>query len=98
MMLGRKPFFGEQIQEIGRMARDGDVVEEKMSAARTIDIQEEYVNRLRRDWDGKGRPLKVVWDNGNGSAGDVLAALLRVLPGEHTVLNGAIDGTFPEHD
>jgi phosphomannomutase len=97
MMLGRKPFFGAQIQEIGRMARDGDVVEEKMSAARTIDIQEEYVHRLRRDWDGGDRKLNVVWDNGNGSAGEVLAALVRLLPGEHTVLNGTIDGTFPAH-
>ena len=26
MMLGKKPFYGQQIQEIGRMAREGDVV------------------------------------------------------------------------
>ena len=97
MMLGRKPFFGTQIQDIGRMAREGDVVAESAAATRTIDMQEEYVNRLRRDWDGKDRKLKVVWDNGNGSAGEVLAALVRLLPGEHTVLNGTIDGTFPAH-
>ena len=97
MMLGRKPFFGAQIQEIGRMARDGDVVAETAAATRTIDMEEDYVTRLRRDWDGKDRKLKVVWDNGNGSAGDVLAQLVRRLPGEHTVLNGTIDGTFPAH-
>ena len=27
MMLGGKPFFGEQIRRLGQMARDGDVVE-----------------------------------------------------------------------
>ena len=41
--------------------------------------------------------LKVVWDNGNGAAGDVLQRLVAGLPGEHVVLNGAIDGTFPAH-
>jgi phosphomannomutase len=97
MMLGRKPFFGAQIQEIGRMAREGDVVAETSAATRTIDMEEDYVTRLRRDWDGRDRQLKVVWDNGNGSAGDVLAQLVRHLPGEHIVLNGTIDGTFPAH-
>ena len=97
MMLGRKPFFGAQIQDLGRMAREGDVVAEAAAGARAIDIQEEYVKRILRDWDGGDRKLKVVWDNGNGSAGDALAALVRGLPGEHTVLNGTIDGTFPAH-
>src|SRR5580698_10827421 len=39
MMLGRKPFFGAQIQDIGRMAREGDVVPEASATTRTIDIQ-----------------------------------------------------------
>ena len=41
--------------------------------------------------------LKVVWDNGNGAAGEVLHQLVASLPGEHIVLNGEIDGTFPDH-
>ena len=41
--------------------------------------------------------LKVVWDNGNGAAGEVLEKLVAGLPGEHTVLNGTIDGRFPAH-
>ena len=97
MMLGRKPFFGTQIQDIGRMARDGDVVAETKAPARGVDIAGEYVKRLLVDWDGGDRRLKVVWDNGNGSAGDVLAELVKGLPGEHIVLNGTIDGTFPAH-
>src|SRR5580658_9612972 len=60
MMLGRKPFFGAQIQDIGRMAREGDVVPEAAATTRSIDIQVEYVNRLLRDWDGGKRALKVV--------------------------------------
>ena len=97
MMLAGKPFFGEQIRRLGEMARDGDVVQENEATQRDIDISDDYVARLLADWDGGDRVLKVVWDNGNGAAGDVLARLIAALPGEHVVLNGAIDGTFPAH-
>ena len=50
-----------------------------------------------QDWDGGKQSLKVVWDNGNGAAGDILRRLVTKLPGTHTVLNGDIDGTFPAH-
>jgi phosphomannomutase len=97
MMLGGRPFFGEDIKRLGELALAGDVVEETVAPERTIDISDEYIARLLADWDGGDRVLKVVWDNGNGAAGDVLARLVAALPGEHTVLNGAIDGTFPAH-
>jgi phosphomannomutase len=97
MMLGGRPFFGEQIRRLGQMARDGDVVEENEAVERNVDVSDAYVARLLADWDGGDRALKVVWDNGNGSAGDVLTRLVAALPGEHVVLNGAIDGTFPAH-
>ncbi len=97
MMLGRKPFFGTQIRDIGRMAAEGDVVPEAAGSERSIDISDEYIARVAADWDGGDRQLKVVWDNGNGAAGDVLAKLVKLLPGHHTVLFGDIDGNFPAH-
>ena len=101
MMLGRKPFFGAQIQELGRLAAAGDVVDEAAGSAkggeRAVDVAQDYIARLISDWDGGDRILKVVWDNGSSSAGDILQRLVRSLPGEHTVLNGEIDGTFPAH-
>jgi phosphomannomutase len=97
MRLGRKPFFGTQIRDLGSMAADGDVVAEAEGSQHLIDVAGEYVERLLRDWDGGDRGLKVVWDNGNGAAGEVLDKLVAGLPGEHIVLNGKIDGTFPAH-
>ena len=97
MMLGRKPFFGPQIQQIGTIAAAGDVVAEAPGSSRDVDVAAEYITRLITDWDGGDRILNVVWDNGNGAAGEVLQRLVRSLPGKHTVLNGAIDGTFPAH-
>ena len=97
MMLGRKPFFGEQIAQIGTLAAAGDVVPEASGTDRKVDIADDYIARILGDWDGGDRMLKVVWDNGNGAAGDVLDKLVASLPGEHIVLNGTVDGRFPAH-
>ena len=98
MMLGQKPFYGPQIQEIGRMARDGDVVPVATEGTdRPVDIMADYVARVMQDYDGGTRPLKVVWDPGNGSGCEVTKALAGKLPGEHTVINGDVDGSFPNH-
>jgi phosphomannomutase len=97
MMLGGKPFYGTEIRDLGAMAAAGDVVAEAKGAERRVDVAPDYVARLLADWDGGDRMLKVVWDNGNGAAGEVLEHLIAGLPGEHFVLNGVIDGNFPAH-
>jgi phosphomannomutase len=94
MMLGRKPFYGSQIQEIGRMAAEGDVVPSAVGSDRQVDLADRYVSRMMEDWD---RALKVVWDPGNGSGADVVKKLVEKLPGTHFVINGTIDGSFPAH-
>ena len=97
MMIGKKPFYGAAIQEIGRMAAEGDVVPEKAGTDRSVDISARYADRVLQDWDGGDRQLKVVWDPGNGSAGPIVKALAARLPGTHFVINGDVDGTFPNH-
>ncbi len=97
MMIGKKPFYGAQIQQIGRMAAEGDVVPEKAGTDRSVDIAGRYADRVLQDWDGGDRKLKVVWDPGNGSAGPIVKALAARLPGTHYVINGDVDGNFPNH-
>ncbi|WP_135468153.1 phosphoglucomutase/phosphomannomutase PgmG [Crenalkalicoccus roseus] len=98
MMLGKKPFFGKDIQEIGRMAAEGDVVPASAAGSdRHLDIAEDYAARVLRDYDGGERKLRVVWDPGNGSAANITRLLASRLPGEHFVINGTVDGTFPNH-
>ncbi|HEM46252.1 MAG TPA: phosphomannomutase/phosphoglucomutase, partial [Alphaproteobacteria bacterium] len=41
--------------------------------------------------------MTVVWDPGNGAAGEVVQALTQMLPGRHILINETIDGTFPAH-
>ena len=96
-MLGKKPFYGAQIAEIGAIAASGALDDAAGGSERSQDVSSEYVARLLADWDGGDHILKVVWDNGNGAAGEVLERLVGSLPGEHHVLNAAIDGRFPAH-
>ena len=97
MMLGTKPFFGRQIQELGATAASGKVIPEAKGSVAKKDVREAYVARLLEGWDGGDRALTVVWDSGNGAAGEVLQMLVGRLPGRHIVLNGEIDGRFPAH-
>ena len=95
IMIGKASFFGRDIQRLGEMAAAGDWAS---GGGRAIDnpVAESYVERLAQDHVG-GRDLKVVWDCGNGATGDVLKALVRRLPGRHSLLFADIDGTFPNH-
>ncbi len=95
MMLGKASFFGERIQELGRMAAAGDV-ESGEGRLEQVDLLDRYVERLARDFRGD-RPLDVVWDAGNGAAGPAMAALARRLPGRHHCLFAEVDGRFPNH-
>ncbi len=97
MMLGKKPFFGQDILNLGKLAAAGDVVPASTGSVTKKDVHEAYITRLLQDWDGGDKKLKIIWDNGNGAAGDVLTRLVKKLPGDHTILNGEIDGNFPAH-
>jgi phosphomannomutase len=95
MTLARDPVYGEAVQELGRIAAAGDYATGKGAVTET-DIQDAYVERLARDWNGK-KNLKVAWDCGNGAAGEIVRRLVRILPGEHILLFDEIDGNFPNH-
>jgi phosphomannomutase len=95
MMLGTKPFFGAQIQQIGKIAASGAYAAGAGRETR-VDVFPAYLDRLVADYHGT-RPLSVVWDAGNGAAGPAMEALAARLPGRHTCLFAEIDGRFPNH-
>jgi phosphomannomutase len=96
MMRGKKPFFGKDILDLGARAAAGKVVPEAKGSVTPKDVSAAYIARLAQDWDGE-KPLSVVWDNGNGAAGDILVRLVKELPGKHKILNAKVDGNFPAH-
>ncbi|MBX9751370.1 MAG: phosphomannomutase/phosphoglucomutase [Roseococcus sp.] len=97
MMIGKKPFFGKDIQTLGAMAAAGDVVPEAKGSARDVDVSEAYIARMIQDYAGGPKTLNVVWDPGNGSGGAITERMVKRLPGKHVVINGEIDGNFPNH-
>ncbi|MDB5415347.1 MAG: phosphomannomutase [Rubritepida sp.] len=97
MMIGKKPFFGKDIQQLGAMAASGDVVPEAKGSSREVDVSQSYIDRMVQDYAGGSKTLTVVWDPGNGSGGAVTERLIKRLPGTHHIINAEIDGTFPNH-
>lgn len=95
MMMGKKSFFGEDIQRLGRLAASGDV-ENGKGSVRQQPILDAYVDRVLQGYDGERAP-NVVWDIGNGAVGVNISKVVARLPGRHIVLNEKVDGTFPAH-
>ena len=95
LVLAARPFHGADILDLGTIAGAGAWTSGRGSVS-DEPMLDRYVERLAADYTG-ARPLRVVWDAGNGSAGTAMQKLAARLPGEHVLLNETIDGTFPAH-
>ena len=95
MMMGKKSFFGADIQTLGAMAGKGDW-ETGKGKSENKEILADYAARLLKDVK-PGKKLKVAWDVGNGAVGVSIRAVVDKLPGQHFILNEKVDGTFPSH-
>lgn len=99
LTLRDRPFHGADILGLGAVA-GGAAYASGAGRVRDEDVLERYVEDLRgglRGGPAGGRGLSVVWDAGNGSAGEAMRMLAGRLPGRHALLNAEIDGTFPAH-
>lgn len=100
MMLGPKlgaaPFYGSAIQALGALVRDGDFATGKGSAEDRPAFAR-YVDHLAAEAGAGKKRLAVVWDAGNGAAGEAMLALTQRLAGKHVALFPEIDGRFPNH-
>jgi phosphomannomutase len=96
MVFEHRPFFGEDIQKIGKLAAAGDWDDgdgsETVTDAEVLDL---YVDRLMAGY--AGGAYRVGWDTGNGAAGPVIEKLVKMLPGEHYTIFTEVDGNFPNH-
>jgi phosphomannomutase len=94
-MLGRKSFYGEDIQRLGVLAAQGGYYEGTGEVVER-NLERKYRNILLNAYTSN-RALKVAWDAGNGATGRIMMELCRCLPGKHIPLFAEIDGTFPNH-
>ena len=100
MVFQGRPFFGADIQELGRRSAAGEWADGAGKAGER-DVLDEYIARMLTALDGvdTGRleSMRIGWDAGNGAAGPALEQLVAQLPGEHHVLFTEVDGSFPNH-
>lgn len=94
MVFQHRPFFGADIQTLGKMAAEGDW-EDGEGTVSDADILDDYVGRLLAGY--AGGTFRIGWDCGNGASGPVIEKLVKLLPGEHHTLFTDVDGNFPNH-
>ena len=100
MVFQGRPFFGSDIQELGRRSAAGEWTDGS-GAVEDRDILDAYVDRMLEALGGVDKEtlsgMRIGWDAGNGAAGPALEKLVARLPGEHHVIFTEVDGNFPNH-
>ena len=111
MMIKNQNFYGSDILGLAKILEKQDFIDAEGSIV-AFDIREKYLNRLLSDceltqsdsgllnevenFEGV-KKLKIAWDAGNGSAGEIMTILSQRIYGEHILLFNEIDGDFPNH-
>ncbi len=94
--IGSSTLYGEQIQEIRRIAEAGQFVREKGSL-RHRTLFQEYQQELLRGFSQVSNLGRVVLDCGNGTASLIAPQLYRQLGWQVSELYCEMDGGFPNH-
>jgi phosphomannomutase / phosphoglucomutase len=93
--VGKSTIFGEEIQNLGRL------IEKEKFASGKGSFRREEIIRPYQDYIKKNirldKPLKVVIDAGNGTAGGVAGPLIKDLGCQLGELYCEVDGRFPNH-
>jgi phosphomannomutase/phosphoglucomutase len=93
--VGKEALFGEEIQNLRRVAEAGKFAGGKGSVSyqKLIPAYQDFILRNI----SLGRKPKVVVDSGNGTAGAVAPQILRSLGCQVEELYSEVDGRFPNH-
>lgn len=96
IMLGEETLFGPAIQELYGLIKEGQFIRDESGKVTAYNVVPEYiefvVNNIKLE-----RPLKVVLDAGNGTAGAVAVPIFKRLGCEVIELYCEMDGRFPHH-
>ena len=99
-VLDRKPFFDQQLTGLCDAINKGLILQNERKGSLEIrNISKEYVDFVVRKALLATLPsdLRIGWDPGNGAVGAVLPELLGYLPNQNFLINGEVDGNFPNH-
>jgi phosphomannomutase len=111
MTLKDRPFFGDDILNLAKIAKSSDFISEEGSCNKK-NLKHEYVDKILSDCfvatsdshlldevdEFKAeKKLKIAWDAGNGAAGEIMKILSNRIYADHILLFEEIDGNFPNH-
>jgi len=90
-----QPFYGDDLKKISIDALSYSLPRQK-GIKQTIETKLDYIKELVLSLKQK-RELKIGWDAGNGSAGEIMSEISKKINGKKILLFEKIDGNFPNH-
>jgi len=96
MLLKNKSIVGKDILDIAKISSKGDFYKNKRGKENKTSIKDKYLFFLTNSANVK-KNIKIAWDPGNGSSGEIISRLTKKLNGKHYLINEKIDGSFPAH-
>ncbi len=97
LSLGKESLHGHDIQHLLALIRRGATPSERRGAVRHEQVIDRYVADVAKKIGRLSRPMKVVYDCGNGAGALVAPQLMRAIGVEAVGLFTESDGTFPNH-
>ena len=90
------PFFGENLKKLASKSQNYEINSIKNGSLSALNMSEFYIENLTKSLNQKNK-VNIVWDSGNGSAGDVMRKISEKIDGKKILLFDEIDGNFPNH-
>ena len=95
MMRGKETVYDNQIQELKQIIIKEDYEDGKGQTSKK-EVVKDYLEYTSSRI-SPGKPLKIVLDPGNGTAGPIATKLFKILGANSECINCEPDGTFPNH-
>ncbi|MDC6451275.1 phosphomannomutase/phosphoglucomutase [Alphaproteobacteria bacterium] len=99
IVLNQNSFFGDEIQKLGELAKEGHS-EVYKGSSKNVYIIDKYIEKIIQPIKSISDNLvnkTIVWDCGNGASGPSVEMITKKIPGNHIVLYSEVDGNFPNH-
>jgi len=97
LSIGTGSMHGEDIQDLYRLTQSPRAAAAKAGTVRYEEVIDRYIDDIVAKVGRLSRPMKIVYDCGNGAGALVAPQLMRALGAEGRGLFCESDGTFPNH-
>ena len=97
LSMGTSSIHGTEIQRLRELSESGAAAAGRRGSVRTEDVIDRYVDDMRTRVGRLSRPVRAVWDCGNGAGALVAPQLFAAIGLEGRGLYCESDGRFPNH-